>query len=558
MLKVKDVSKSYGPNAVLSDVSFALERGQRAALVGMNGTGKSTLLKIIAKLEEADSGTAGVDKAATVGYLPQDTSILGAESVEEYIRNTAGIEEVERELRELEKDLSSASAQARYESVYARYDRMGGYAFAHRMEVMRSGFGLDGIGMNRPLGSLSSGQKVKVLLIGILLKGADLLLLDEPTNNLDLPALIWLEDFLQNSPAACIVVSHDREFLDAVSDRVMELDWRTHSLIVRGGSYTDYLHMREKERQRQKEQHRLQQEEIRRLTDQARRLKERAAQGARWSGSDNDKFLRGFKRDRAGKSGKGAKAIEKRIEQMDIVEKPVERKPLDLLLDAETQYGDRDIDLAGIIVGYPSGFRMGPLSLAIRSGERIAILGMNGSGKSTLLRVMTGALTPLEGTVRIGAGVRFGDMTQEHESLPREATPLEYLKHSIGFSDEEAYALLAKFGVEADAARKPIAALSPGARARMLLGTFSALAVNVLVLDEPTNHLDMEAVEALEDALEAYSGTVVLVSHDRHFLEKVALGEAYLLTDGNLSRLESFDTYLQEAEERAERLLRIL
>ncbi len=558
MLKVKKLSKSYGPLVVLSDVSFALERGQRAALVGHNGTGKSTLLRILMGLEEADSGTVELDRKISVGYLPQDTSVAGKESIESYLLRVTGIDVIDREMESLADQLSDPASKRRYEDLHARYERMDGYSFMHRMEVMLSGFGLDGVRPNRPLSMLSSGQKTKVALMGILLQEADLLLLDEPTNNLDLPALIWLEDFLGSSSAACIVVSHDRRFLDRIADRVMELDWSTHSLTVRGGTYTDYLRMTEKLRERQKEQYRQQQEEIGRLTDQARQLKQRAIQGARWTGSDNDKFLRGFKRDRAGKSGKGAKAIEKRIEQMEKIEKPIERRPLNIPLRAGEEYANLDIRLTEVVAGYPDGFRVGPLSLTVRYGERVAILGLNGAGKSTLLQTVIGGLKPLAGQVDVGPGVHVGDMTQEHDSLPRESTPLEYLKDKVGLSDEQGYVLLDRFGIETDAARSPIAALSPGARARLLLGTFSALAVNVLVLDEPTNHLDMEAMEALEDALQTYSGSVILVSHDRYFLEKISLDWIYLLEGGRLAQLEDFEDYLRRVEERVQKLLRLL
>ncbi len=559
MLKVKDLSKSYGPLTVLSDVSFGLEGGQRAALVGPNGTGKSTLLKILAGLEEADGGKVEMGKSDRAGYLPQDTSLAGSETIHAYLRRVTEIDRVEAEMDDLSDSLSDPTSKRRYDELHELYEQMDGYSFEHRLEVMLGGFGLEGVGSSRPLSELSSGQKSKVVLIGILLGGADLLLLDEPTNNLDLPALIWLEDFLLKSPAACVLVSHDRRFLDKVADRIMELDWQSHSLTVTNGSYSEYLRMSAKRRERQKELYRQQQEQIERLTEQARRLKQRSAQGSRWVGSDNDKFLRGMKRDRAGKSGKGAKAIEKRIEQMEPVERPLDRVPFGLDLDSQEEKGpDREIRLEKVVAGYPTGFRIGPISLAIPYGERVGIMGLNGTGKSTLLKVIAGHCEPLSGKVVFGSGVRLGDMMQEHDSLPRETELLGYLKQKVGISDQDAYTLLAKYGFDPGRARVPISALSPGGRARLLLSLFAAMGVNALVLDEPTNHLDLEAMEALEEALEDYPGTVILVSHDRFFLDKARLDLTYLLTKNQLKKIPSYQVYVAQAEEQAQRLLRTL
>ena len=558
MIKVKNLSKRYGSLTALSDVSFSLERGQRAALVGHNGAGKSTLLKILAGVEEADSGNVEIEKNSRVGYLPQDTSLAGDKTIEHYLRREAGIDVLEAELSEFSAKLSDPQTKKLYDEVREKYERVDGYSFTHRVEIMLSGFGLNDVGLDRQLSSLSSGQKNKVALIAILLKEADLLLLDEPTNNLDLPALIWLEDFLLDVEAACIIVSHDRRFLDRTATKVFDLDWKTHSLTVTGGTYSDYLLMAAKQRQRQKGQYLLQQEEIERLSEQSRELKRNALQGGRWIGSDKDKLLRGFKRDRARRSGKRAKAIEKRIEQMEKIEKPVERAPFEIPLKAEKGHGNLDVRLTNVIVGYPDGFSIGPISLWIRYGERVGIMGLNGSGKSTLLKTIAGYLKPKIGLVEVGLSVQLGDMMQEHESLPRQTSPLDFLKTRARLSEEDAYATMAKFGLDTKQAKQVIDKLSPGGRARLLLSAFSALSVNVLLLDEPTNHLDIEAMEALEEALESYRGTVILVSHDRFFLEKASLNSTFLLADGKLMRIKNYQAYVSSAEERAKRLLRLL
>lgn len=558
MIKAQKIQKSYGSLLVLSDVSFSLGRGQKAALVGRNGTGKTTLLKIIAGLEDPDSGKIIIARDVCVGYLPQNLIFLGNESIMDYLRQVSGIDVLEKEMETLSVDLSNPENAKSYDKVQSKYEHLGGYSFVHKAEVVLSGFGFDNVSLDRPMSNLSSGQKSKVVLAGILLKGVDLLLLDEPTNNLDLPALIWLEDFLQKSEASCIIISHDRRFLDRVVRKIFELDWHTHTLTVTGGTYSDYLEMVAKRVIGQKEEYRLQQEEIERLSERARSKKTDAAKGSHWTGSDSDKFLRGFKRDRAGKSSKAAKAIEKRIEQMDKVEKPVERKPFEISLEAEADSGALDVRLTDVVAGYPGTFSIGPLSLEVRYGDRVGIMGLNGTGKSTLLKTITGQIAPLSGKIEIGSGIKIGNMMQEHETLPRERTLLEFIAERVSFNRQDSYAKLSKFGFDERQAGLTISTLSPGGRARLLLALFSAQSVNMLVLDEPTNHLDLEAMEALEETLKTYLGTILLVSHDRYFIEKASLDTTYVLSDGILTKIPDYKTYVESAEKKARKLLKLL
>lgn len=558
MLKATNIQKGYGSLTVLSDVSFSLSQGQKVALVGNNGTGKTTLLKIVAGLEQPDFGEIQIARDTCIGYLPQDTSVTGTDTIKEYLRHTAGVDTLEQRINELSEQLNTPSRVSEYGELRDKYDRLGGYAFEHRIEVMLSGFDLKNVELDRRVSDLSSGQKSKVALAGILLKGVDLLLLDEPTNNLDLPALIWLEDFIKKSEAACIVVSHDRRFLDRVVKKIFEIDWNTRALNISGGSYSDYLEMKVKQVARQKEEYRLQQEEIERLTEQARKKRAESASGSKWVGSDNDKFLRGFKREQAGRSSRVAKTIEKRIEQMDKVEKPVERSSLEIPLSAESKSGTLGIRLVDVVVGYKSGFSIGPISLELRYGNRVGIMGLNGSGKSTLLKAITGQIKLTSGNIDTGSGVRIGNMMQEHDNLPRHKTLLEFMTEHGEINMQESYAKLGKFGFDEAQMKRPVETLSPGGRARLLLAMFSARSVNVLVLDEPTNHLDLEALNALEETLDTYNGTVLLVSHDRYFLEKARLDFTYILSDGVLTRIPDYKVYVKEVEEQAQRLLKSL
>ena len=308
----------------------------------------------------------------------------------------------------------------------------------------------------------------------------------------------------------------------------------------------------------QKEEYRLQQEEIERLSERVREKKAEATKGSHWSPNDNDKFLRGFKRDRAGKSSKVAKTIEKRMEQMDKVDKPVERKPFEIPLEAEVGSGSLNVRLTDVVTGYPGTFSIGPLSFEAYYGDRVGIMGLNGTGKSTLLKTITGQVTPLSGKIEIGSGIRIGNMMQEHETLPRELTLLEFLSERAHLDPQVSYSRLSKFGFDERQAKLPISTLSPGGRARLLLALFSAQSVNMLVLDEPTNHLDLEALEALEEAVKTYRGTILLVSHDRYFLEKASLDTTYVLSDGVLTKIPDYRTYVKSAEEKARKLLKLL
>jgi ATPase subunit of ABC transporter with duplicated ATPase domains len=526
LVTAKNVFKSYGPLAVLNGVSFAIEKGQKVALTGLNGTGKSTLLRLIAGLEGPDKGQLARARGLHLGYLPQEVLAASDEMILNYVRGDV-IEEGSEPVPE------------------------------HKILTMLAGFGLGSLTLAHKVTELSSGQKSKIALIKILLHDGDLLLLDEPTNNLDLPALIWLEDFIINSPAACLVVSHDRRFLDRVASKIFEIDWDTRELAITGGSYSEYLRMTEKRRNRAKADYQEQQEEIERLTARVEQKRDAAAEGAKWQGSDNDKLLRGFKRDRAKGSTRVAKVLERRVKRMERVENPAERVPLEIKLEGTAGEGALTIECTDLVAGYhgSTSFRLAPISLDIVPGSRVAILGLNGSGKSTLLKTLTGRLAPLAGTLHLGAGVCVGNLMQEHESLPREATLLSYLKSKTAITSTDVYNLLQHFGFSALQVEMPIASLSPGGRARLLLALFAAQGVNTLILDEPTNHLDLEALEALEEMLKTYQGTVLLVSHDRSFLEHARLDHVYTLQEGRLTRIPDYQTYVRTAEAKAKKLL---
>ncbi|MBI4256516.1 ABC-F family ATP-binding cassette domain-containing protein [Candidatus Uhrbacteria bacterium] len=558
MISVKGLYKTYGTATVLAGVDFIIGNGQRAAIVGYNGTGKTTILKILAGLEEVDAGKIEFAPGARIGYLPQDTSLVGTQSILGYLKEVSGLAAAEATMAECVVKLDQPEARCHYEAAQDLFDHMNGYEFDYRVEVMLAGFGLEQLGMGTSLSELSSGQKSKVALIAMLLRQDNVLLLDEPTNNLDLPALIWLEDYLKKSDATVLVVSHDRRFIDRIADKVIELDWRLRTTTTTHGTYTDYLTMCARRREQQRLDYIIQQAEIDRLSESAESLRRRASAGAGYVGTDNDKFQRGFKRDKAAGSARGAKAIEQRLEQMDRSEKPFERVPLNIHLHREMGEGGREIRLVDVVSGYSDAFTVGPISLTIPFGQRVGILGMNGSGKSTLLKTITCQLASLSGRVELGSGLRIGNMMQEHDSLPRDLSPLDVLARETDLDLSERYALVAQFGMDPTRAKELVATLSPGARARLLLAIFAARRVNALVLDEPTNHLDLEAMEALEEALENFCGTLIIVSHDRYFMEHARLDQISIVGEGTVTPIADFAHYLEQAEVRAKRLLRSL
>jgi len=477
----------------------------------------------------------------------------------------AGVADLEREMKRLEDDLADKQALEAYELVAADYERLGGYDFERRAMRVLEGLFLSHVGLERPLTELSGGEKRKAALAGVLLRGVDILLLDEPTNNLDLPALLWLENFLRRSKATCLIASHDRRFLDHVVQKVIEIDWFKREAIMYTGGWSEFAEMKAHAFRRHKEQYRMQEDERHRLhvsmeqkKDWVERVKDRVA-------PDNDKLTSNFKKERATrKFDASAKALEGREKRLDDIEKPLERIPLNIVLETEKQE-ESSIVLKQLVFGYRGGtkdakpFSGGPIDLEIPLGARIAFLGNNGVGKSTLLQTITGILPPLGGTVLCGSAVVFGYLMQEHENISQAMTPRELFKKRLPDFDPDVAALcLSSFQFHPGILDDKIASLSPGERVRLILALLTMLRANVLVLDEPTNHLDLEAIEALEEALVVYPGTILLVTHDRLFLERVALSASYLLENGKLTVVENYAEYEAAALPQVKRVLKRL
>ncbi|MBP9751877.1 MAG: ABC-F family ATP-binding cassette domain-containing protein [Candidatus Moranbacteria bacterium] len=555
MLTVQNIHKRYGPVKVLLGAGFSIAKGQKFALVGPNGVGKSTLLRILAGVEEQDRGVIERGKNLRVSYLPQEFVTESAEeTVIDYLRRVSGVSALEAELESLENRLGDEKALVRYGELRDLYDRLGGFSFDRKARHAADGLGLRHIASDRKLSEMSGGQRRRLSLAGALLEESDLLLLDEPTNDLDLPAILWLERFLRKTGSAVIVASHDRAFLDAVSEKVLELDWYFRTARVWTGNYSTYFKEKSEELRREHDERARTDEERIRLRETAEEKIEWAKLGAEYKMPDKDKMSQGFHRDRSQqKQGAMARALNTRADHVKKVVLAPERDRLSIFFDP-ADGEERGIVLSSATAGYDGGFRVGPIDMDIPYPSRIGIFGKNGAGKSTLLRLITGELPPLSGTVSRGESVRLGVLSQGNDFLPKEKTAYEWFAEATPITEAiDIIRFLDRFLLNASALSFPMGELSPGERMRLALGFLMATKADVLILDEPTNHLDLEAVAALSDALRLFPGTLILVSHDRAFLSGIEFSQVFSVDDGACVREEGYAPYLERAMEEARR-----
>ncbi len=541
MLTIKNIRKTVGGQRVLNKASFSLGEGQKAALVGLNGVGKSTLLRIIAGIESADHGSIMKPNRVLMGYLPQEAVADGEMTLGEYLRHMAGLSEIEEQLEKIKERLDEPEAQEEYDTLMAEFERLGGYEFERRMQRVVTGLRIKEIDKSRSIATLSGGERRKIALAGVLLRGVDMLLLDEPTNNLDMPALLFLENWLkQNKKTTCLIASHDRRFLDAVVTKVIEIDWYRRDTEIFTGNWTQFEEVKEHARRSHNEKYRLQEEERARLTSSITQKIDWVTRVWDKKKRDNDKLVDHYKKERAAKKfSASARALEGREKRMRKLDKLVEREPLELdFYEPEEEVAKMfAVELHGVKAGYGDSFSVGPIDWEITYGEKIALLGDNGVGKTTLLRTVTGDLMPLSGTVSIGEEVKMGYLIQEHDLLlQNENLKLEeYLMSRLPFEMHERIpTLIAIYQLSPLFLSQRMKHLSPGERMRVLLLILVEQKANFLLLDEPTNHLDLESIQAFEEAVNAFPGTVIVVTHDRMFLEAIDLTQVAVLRDGQL------------------------
>ena len=534
---------SRGSLVVLDQVSLAVGPGSRIGIVGPNGIGKSTLLRVLAGLEPADAGVVERTPAAlAIGYLSQEPDSAPGETLTAYLARRTGVAaasaELDRRTSALESDPSALEA---YGLALEAFLARGGDDFAARAAVVCEEVGLGADRRGVAVSDLSGGQAARAGLAAILLARFDVFLLDEPTNDLDFAGLDQLERFLAGVAGGVAVVSHDRAFLDRSVTRIVEIAEESHRPVEYAGGWSEYVEARALGR-------RQQEEAFRRYADERRRLNERIRMQRTWSEHgvatserkprDRDKAQRGFSRDRTEKQAAKVRISERRLARLDPVDKPWEGWQLRLSLAPVGRSGDVVVRLTGAVADLGS-FTLGPLDLEIGWADRVAILGANGAGKSTLLRLILGESPVSAGERWAGPSVVFGNLDQGRSGLASPSGPvLAGFLAATGLSQAEARSLLAKFGLGADHAVRPLATLSPGERTRLILAVLTAGRVNCLVLDEPTNHLDLPAIEQLEAALGDFEGTLICVSHDRWLLEAVDFDRSILVEDGRIRALE--------------------
>ena len=522
-MQLHNIKKAFGENTVLREVSFQVHRGERVGLVGSNGTGKSTLLKIITGEESADAGQFHLSKEIRVGYLSQKPDFKSDAILHDYLEQA--MEELcllKGEITSLEEEMAAAARQGqgddsprlgalmeRYGHLSHLFEERDGYNMEHRLRAVARGMGFGAAELERSLHSFSGGEKTRAQLAALLLQEPELLLLDEPTNNLDSEAVEWLENTLAAWRGALLVVSHDRYFLDRVANSVVVLDKgvaRTYR-----GNYSDYQRKRREEDDAALKAYQKQQAVVE---------KEQA-------------FIRNATADERTK--KQARSREKRLEKMEPLEGSSSKRDMKMKLGFAGRSGKLVLGLENVSKSYGELTVFGGANLEINWGDRVAVLGPNGAGKTTLLRIITGEESPTSGRVRVGPAVQITYFDQEQRQLDLNSTPLNAIMDASGMDIREARQYLGSYLFQGDDVFKKVATLSGGEISRLALAKMGLVAGNFLIMDEPTNHLDIQGVEELESTLANYPGTLLVVSHDRYFVSRTA--ESILEVQGGGVRL---------------------
>ena len=529
MLQVSNLSKSFGDNLILDRVSFTVNPGERVGLIGANGCGKTTLLRIILGELQPDTGSAWLSPAdVRVGYLAQALEYGPGQTVGQVMAQAlAGLTEAEHRLEALSAAMVAAQGQdlqqllGEYDRAFATFERLGGYDFRARVDAVLDGLDLRGLSQNTPVDILSGGQKTRLGLARLLLSNPDLLLLDEPTNHLDIDALEWLERFLQGFRGAVLIVSHDRTFLDRTVSAILELDLLTHTVACYPGTYTNYAQIKQREWDKQWAAYKDQQAFVARLegTIAAKKNYARSIEAGTVNFATRKIAMR-----IAHRAVVQQRRLRRLLDSEERLDKP-ERTWQMKLQFADTPPSGRDVlVLEDLAMGFGEHDLFRDVSLVLRAGERIALVGPNGSGKTTLARLILGELLPLAGRVRLGTGVRVGYYAQEQEDLDPNSTPYDLIRAVAPLDQTETRSFLHYFLFAGDDVFVPIGSLSFGERARLALARLVAQGCNFLLLDEPINHLDIPSRTRFEQAMTAFEGTVLAIAHDRYFIDRFATG----------------------------------
>ncbi len=557
MLQISNVSKQYGDNSILANVSLTVSRADRLGLVGPNGCGKTTLLRIIAGEERPDSGSVHLNPPSLrLGYLEQGLRYHESDTVADLLQaDQSELELAQAEVAKLADSVAAAdqAEQTRLMDAYTKAlaaleAAAGRQTAAHDAETVLAGLGLTSVPLDTPVAALSGGQKTRLGLARLLLERPTILLLDEPTNHLDIEALEWLEEWLRRYRGAALIVSHDRTFLDRTVSAVLELDPHTHTLTVYPGTYADYVKAKIRQQEKQWAAYKDQQERITRVHADARRLSGYAGSIERGT---TDFATRKIAKGIARRATVQRHRLERELEK-ERVDKPTRSWQMKLEFTDTPPSGRDVIILEGVAAGYEGVPLFTNVTQVLRAGERVALVGPNGEGKTALLRVVSGQLEPLDGRVRLGANVKLGYLHQEQEDLDPTETPFDTLQRSARMSETEVRSFLHFFLFSGDDVFVPIGDLSYGERARLMLARLVATGCNCLLLDEPINHLDIPSRARFEQAMANFEGTVLAVAHDRYFVRQFA-SRIWSLADGTLNSYLSLDHWSQARHARDSR-----
>jgi ATPase subunit of ABC transporter with duplicated ATPase domains len=531
VLSAKAVSLSRGTQVILDRVSLTVGPKTRVGIVGPNGIGKSTLLRVLAGLQVPDEGTVDRSPASlTVGYLSQERDAEKGETLRAYLARRTGVAAAEAELDRLTAQLATETdALEAYSEALEGFLALGGDDFEARAATVCEEVGLSSRAtggadyFDVAIRDLSGGQAARARLAAILLSRFDVFALDEPTNDLDFAGLARLEGFLASLPGGVVVVSHDRAFLDRVVDHIVEIEEHHHRATEYAGGWSEYVERRALARSQAGAAYETWRAERQRLSARIRSQRSWSEEGVRKAQrkpKDNDRAARGTKINRTEKQASKVRISERALDRLGTLDKPWEGWQLNLDLASSARSGDVVARLDAAVV-QRGDFTLGPVDLEIGWAERVAVMGPNGGGKSTLLAAILGHVPLTAGRRWLGPGVAVGELDQGRLRLAGSASLVDGFVAQTGVLPEEARNVLAKFGLGADHVTRPVDALSPGERTRAQLAALMVVGTNCLVLDEPTNHLDLPAIEQLEEALEDFEGTLLLVSHDRWLLESM-------------------------------------
>ncbi|MEP7022271.1 MAG: ABC-F family ATP-binding cassette domain-containing protein [Actinomycetota bacterium] len=544
-LVVKGLAAAYGDRPLFSGLDLVVAPGDVIGLVGVNGAGKSTLLRVLAGLRTADAGSITASPpAATIGHLPQEPDRRPQETVRQFLARRTGVAAADAALQAAADALAAGAdgADDSYAEALERWLALGGADLEQRTDALIADLGLAADIDTHPMTALSGGQAARAGLASLLLSRYDIFLLDEPTNDLDLDGLDRLEAFVQGLRAGTVLVSHDREFLARTVNRVVEIDAPQQQVRSYGGSYAAYLAEREVARRHARGEYEEYAGTRAALTERAqsqRAWMEKGVKNARRKQPDNDKIGRKFRTEATEKQAVKARQTERLIERLDVVEEPRKEWELHLEIAAAPRAGAIVASLRGAVIRR-TAFTLGPIDLQIDWGDRVAITGANGSGKTTLLDALLGRVPLDEGHATLGASVVTGEVDQARGLFLGGESLLDAFGSAAGdLQPAEVRTLLAKFGLRAAHVLRPAATLSPGERTRAALALLQARGVNLLVLDEPTNHLDLPAIEQLEQALDSYPGTLLLVTHDRQMLAAVSTNRQIEVAEGKIVSQQS-------------------